>query len=81
MLIMPLNSPKARYCPSLVQLQQVTRADTLCLETDFCSGDHSPFFERKKLAYEQEIIGVSQGLVSGGVVKYAGINNLPFNTI
>ncbi len=38
----PLKRPSARYCPSFVQLQAVTRLFTLCFDTDFCSGDHRP---------------------------------------
>ncbi len=38
----PLKSPSARYCPSFVQLHAVTLLFTLCLDTDFCSGDHNP---------------------------------------
>ena len=41
-LMIPLKRPSAKYCPSFVQLQAVTRDGTLCLETDFCSGDHKP---------------------------------------
>ena len=41
-LTLPLYIPTARYCPSLVQQQHVTRLLTLCFATDFCSGDQRP---------------------------------------
>ena len=48
MLTKPLYRPRARYCPSLVQLHAVTLLLTLCLDTDFCSGDHNPLEKKEK---------------------------------
>lgn len=42
MLTNPLYKPSAKYWPSLVQLHAVILLPTLCLFTDFCSGDHRP---------------------------------------
>ena len=38
----PEKRPTAKYCPSLVQAQQVARDVTFNFVTDFCSGLHRP---------------------------------------
>lgn len=40
--INPSSRPKAKKCPSDDQEQPLILAETLCLITDSCSGDHIP---------------------------------------
>lgn len=38
----PFANPRAIYCPSYVQAQQLIRAIDLCFCTAFCSDDQKP---------------------------------------